>query len=88
YLSSVTDSNVSSSSQNALTVEKIDSYLANISSANLTKPTINSILVAQQPDQGDNVIILGASFATDIGGQVIDSSNINSVNTPSITAAA
>ncbi|CAF3660126.1 unnamed protein product [Rotaria socialis] len=88
YISAVTDSNVSSTSQNTLTVDKIDNYLTNMSSTNLTKETTDSILVATSVKQENSIIVVGASFATGVGGKVIDSSNINSVNTPSITAAA
>ena len=44
--------------------------------------------MAKQSVQGNDTIVLGASFTTGIGGKVIDSSNIKSVNMPNVSAAA
>ena len=71
YLSSVTDSNASFISQNTLTIDRIDSYLTNISGVNVTNSNTDSILVAKPPYQGNNTIVLGASFSTGVGGKVI-----------------
>ncbi|CAM4946215.1 unnamed protein product [Rotaria socialis] len=88
YIGSLTDSNVSSTSQNTLTLDEIDGYLTIINSTDLTKQTTDSILVATSVEQENSTIVVGASFTTGVGGKVIDSSNINNVNTSSITAAA
>ena len=88
YISSVANSNASSASQNTLSVNEIDSYLTNISGVNVTNSNTDSILVAKPPYQGNNTIVLGASFSTGVGGKVIDSSNTRSVNMLSVSAAA
>ncbi|CAF4152009.1 unnamed protein product, partial [Rotaria magnacalcarata] len=88
YISAVAKTNQTANQNNLLTVAQIDNYVYNMTNVNEPRNNNDSIIFAKQPDQGNSVMILGASFTTGVGGQVIDSSNIDRVNTPSITAAA
>ncbi|CAF5168322.1 unnamed protein product, partial [Rotaria magnacalcarata] len=88
YISAVANTNQTANQNNLLTVTEIDNYVNNMTNVNESINNTDSILFAKQPDQGNNVVILGASFTTDVGGEIIDSSNIDSVNRPNITAAA
>ncbi|CAF3463335.1 unnamed protein product [Rotaria socialis] len=88
YIGALTDSNVSSTSQNTLTLDEIDGYLTIMNSTDLTKETTDSILVATSAEEENSIIVVGASFTTGVGGNVINSSNINSVHKPNVSAAA
>ncbi|CAF1426055.1 unnamed protein product, partial [Rotaria sordida] len=88
YISSITNSNTTLNSTYTLTANEIDTYLSNISNVNLTINTNDSFLMAQQPNQGGNVIVLGASFNRGIGGQVVNTSNVDNVTNSFSSAAA
>ncbi|CAF4187292.1 unnamed protein product, partial [Rotaria magnacalcarata] len=88
YISAVANTNQTANQNNLLTLTEIDNYVNNMTNVNEPRNNTDSILFAKEPDQGNNVMILGASFTTGVGGEVIDSSNIDSVNRPNITAAA
>ncbi|CAF2752399.1 unnamed protein product [Rotaria sp. Silwood2] len=88
YISSITNSNASLNSTYTLTPNDIDTYLSNITNVNLTLNTDDSILVAQSPYQEGNVIILGASFNRGIGGQVINTKNIDNATNSNFSTAA
>ena len=88
YIDIVAGPNPSLTSNRPLSVQEIDSFLTNISNINLTLSTPNSILVARQPDQGNNVIVLGASFNRDVGGEVVDSTNRDQVLKKNVSTAA
>jgi hypothetical protein len=71
-----------------LSIGDIDTYLNKIDNVNLTRNTNDSFLVAEQPNQGDNVIVLGASFTLGIGGEVIKNTNQDRVISAPLSAAA
>jgi hypothetical protein len=88
YFTATSNANTSGNPGDTLTPYEIDAIMANINDVNLTLNTFESILVAQQPDQGDGVIVLGASFNRDYGGQVVKNNNKNQMlSMPSLTAA-
>ena len=62
--------------------------MGNINNVNLTLNTPESILVAQQPDQGDGVIVLGATFTSGVGGEVINNKNKDQTLSTSLSTAA
>ncbi|CAF4263882.1 unnamed protein product, partial [Rotaria sordida] len=88
YISSITNSNTTLNSTYTLTVNEIDTHLSNISNVNLTINTTDSILIAQPVHQGDNVIVLGASFRSGIGGEVINNLNKETVTNSYLSTAA
>ncbi|CAF1376842.1 unnamed protein product, partial [Rotaria sordida] len=88
YISSITNSNTTLNSTYTLTVNEIDTYLSNISNVNLTINTMDSILIAQPVNQGDNVIVLGASFRSGIGGEVINNLNKETITNSYLSTAA
>ncbi|CAF5023675.1 unnamed protein product, partial [Rotaria sp. Silwood1] len=88
YISSVTNLNATSNSSYILTVGEIDTFVSRINDTNVEKNTNDSILIAKQPNQGDNIIVLGASFTRGIGGEVVHNENKDEViNSPLSTAA-
>jgi len=59
-----------------------------ISNVNLTRNTNYSFLLAQQPNQSNNIIVLGASFTKGVGGKVVNSINKDNVTRSPLSAAA
>ncbi|CAF3732101.1 unnamed protein product [Rotaria sp. Silwood1] len=88
YISSITNSNTTSNSSNTLTVNEIDTLISRINDTNITINTADSILVAQQPNQGDNIIVLGASFTRGVGGEVVNTANKENVTNSHLSTAA
>ncbi|CAM4840981.1 unnamed protein product [Rotaria magnacalcarata] len=88
YISSITNSNVSSNSNYTLTVSEIDNYLSSINSSNLTINTNDSFLMANAPNQPGNAIVLGASFVRGTGGQVVNTLNEGNVISSNLSTAA
>ncbi|CAF4840725.1 unnamed protein product [Rotaria sp. Silwood1] len=88
YISSITNSNTTSNSSNTLTVNEIDTLISRINDTNITINTADSILVAQQPNQGDNIIVLGASFTRGVGGKVVNTANKENVTNSHLSTAA
>ncbi|CAF4552632.1 unnamed protein product [Rotaria socialis] len=88
YISSITNSNVSSNSNYTLTVSAIDNYLGSINSSNLTINTNDSFLMASAPNQPDNSIVLGASFVRGTGGQIVSTLNEGNVINSNVSTAA
>ncbi|CAF4162778.1 unnamed protein product, partial [Rotaria magnacalcarata] len=72
YISAVAKTNQTANQNNLLTVAQIDNYVYNMTNVNEPRNNNDSIIFAKQPDQGNSVMILGASFTTGVGGQVID----------------
>ncbi|CAF3343919.1 unnamed protein product, partial [Rotaria sp. Silwood2] len=88
YISAITDSNTTLNSSYTLSVNEIDTILSNINNTNITINTNDSILVVQQPNQGDNVIVLGASFTRGTGGEVVNNTNKERVTNSYLSTAA
>ena len=88
YLTVTSNSSTSGNPENTLTPNDIDGYMGNINNVNLTRNTPESILVAQQPDQGDGVIVLGVSFTSGVGGEVINNKNKDQALSTSLSTAA
>jgi hypothetical protein len=88
YINVVSNSNASLNSTYTLSIQQIDSYLTNISNVNVTVNTANSILVAQQPNQGNGLIVLGASFTRGVGGQIVNNNNEDQTLSTNLSTAA
>jgi hypothetical protein len=88
YISSTTDTNTTLNSIYTLTPNQIDTYTGSINNVNLTIDTTDSFLLATPPTQNGNVIVLGASFTHDIGGEVVNTFNENGVLSSDFSAAA
>ncbi|CAF3706675.1 unnamed protein product [Rotaria sp. Silwood1] len=88
YISSVMNLNATSNSSYILTVDEIDTFVSRINDTNITINNNDSILVAKQPNQGDNIIVLGASFTRGIGGEVVHNENKDEVINSNLSTAA
>ncbi|CAM2725241.1 unnamed protein product [Rotaria socialis] len=88
YISAVAKTNETVNQNNLLTVDQIDYYVNNMTNVNVSKNNIDSILLAKQPDQGNNEMILGASFLTGSGGEIISTLNVSNVTHSYLSAAA
>jgi hypothetical protein len=88
YISSITNSNTTLNSTYVLSIDQVDTYLSRVDNVNLTINTNDSFLMAQQPNQGNNVIVLGASFTPGIVGEVIKNNNQDNVISSPLSAAA
>jgi hypothetical protein len=88
YISSITNVNTALNSAYILTIGEIDTYLSSINNSNLTRNTNQSFLMAEPPNQGNNVIVLGASFTHDIGGVIVKNTNQDDVISTSLSSAA
>jgi hypothetical protein len=88
YISSITNSNTALNPTYILSIDEIDTYLSKIDNVNLTRNTNDSFLVAQSPNQGNNVTVLGASFQRGIGGTLVQNTNKDNVISSSLSAAA
>ena len=88
YISSTSNSSISGNSDDTLTVDEIDGFLTNLKDVNLTLSTSESILVAYSPNQGNGVIVLGASLNRDSGGQVVNTSNKDQALSAPLSTAA
>ena len=88
YITAMSHSSTPGTASNRITLDQIDGYMKSISNVNLTRNTAESILVVQQPNQGNGVIVLGTSFNRDFGGQVVNTGNKNqALRAPLSTAA-
>jgi hypothetical protein len=88
YISSITNSTMLLNKTNTLSVDEIDNAVENITGLNLTINSNTSFIAVFQPDQGNNRIILGASFVRGIGGDIVDTSNKDNITKSFISAAA
>ncbi|CAF5092665.1 unnamed protein product, partial [Rotaria sp. Silwood1] len=88
YVTAITNSNVTSNSNNTLTISQINQVVGNLKSDNHTKNSNDSILIVTRPNQEFNgTIIIGASFQEDVGGTVVDTRNKNYVTNSNLSAA-
>ncbi|CAF4698447.1 unnamed protein product, partial [Rotaria socialis] len=88
YISAVAKTNETVNQNNFLTVDQIDYYVNNMTNVNVSRNTDDSILLAKQPYQGNNETILGASFLTGSGGEIISTLNVSNVSQSYLSAAA
>jgi hypothetical protein len=56
-------------------VNEIDNIVDNLGGVNLTINSNTSFVTVLQPDQGNNIIVLGAAYNRGIGGKVIYTTN-------------
>ncbi|CAF4931377.1 unnamed protein product, partial [Rotaria sp. Silwood1] len=88
YVTAITNSNVTSNSNNTLTISQINQVVGNLKSDNHTKNSNDSILIVTRPNQEFNgTIIIGASFQEDVRGTVVDTRNKNNVTNSNLSAA-
>ncbi len=88
YIDLITNSYTTLNSTYTLTIEEIDTYLGSINNINYSKNGIDSFLLAKPPNEDVNNTVLGASFTSSIGGEVVDSSNIDKVTNSTLSVAA
>ncbi|UJR26095.1 hypothetical protein I4U23_007441 [Adineta vaga] len=88
YISSITNLTNVRNSTYVLTVDEIDNALSNLSVINLAINSNTSFVMAQQLNQSNNVLVLGASFKRAIGGDIVDTSNRENIIKSNVTAAA
>ncbi|CAF5146625.1 unnamed protein product, partial [Rotaria sp. Silwood1] len=88
YISLVTNLSATSNSSYALTVGEIDTFVSRINDTNITINTNDSILIAKQPNQGNNITVLGALFTRGIGSQVVNTINKDQVINSNLSTAA
>lgn len=69
-------------------MHSIDNVMASLYDSNLTINSNTSFLMAQSPSKHDNTMVLGASFRNGIGGQIVYTSNKESLVKSNISAAA
>ncbi|CAF2995727.1 unnamed protein product, partial [Rotaria sp. Silwood2] len=86
YLKSTINQNVSLSLNLILTITEIDDIVGQIN-VKVIINTTNSFLMATSPYQ-NNDIILGVSFQSNLGGQIIRNSNQHNIINSKFTAAA
>lgn len=89
YTSSISSLNVSSNASLILSINELDSHLTNLTGVDVAINRPNSFLLVKQPDKGNEVFVLGASFSRDnIGGREIDTLNRDEVLKQHLSAAA
>ena len=69
-------------------MNEIDNIVDNLGGVNLTINSNTSFVTVLQPDQGNNIIVLGAAFNRGIGGEVINTTNKENITKSSLSAAA
>ncbi|CAF4570053.1 unnamed protein product, partial [Rotaria sp. Silwood2] len=98
YVTSITNSNATSNSNNTLTIKQIneivgslknDKYLVDdLTGDSYTVNTNDAILIITRPNREPNgTLIIGAAFQDDIGGRVVNTSNRNNVTNSSLSTA-
>ncbi|CAF2752444.1 unnamed protein product [Rotaria sp. Silwood2] len=88
YISLLAHSNAILNQSYTLNVNEIDTLVSKINAPNITENTTDSILVAFQPKQGENRIVLGASFTRGVGGKIVDNFNKDNVTNSYFSTAA
>ncbi|CAF1230797.1 unnamed protein product [Rotaria sordida] len=88
YVTSISNSNVTSNSSNILTIAQIDQIVGNLTNDNYTVNTNDTIFIMTRPNlkpDGENKI--GASFQKNIGGTTIYIDNKDNVTNSNLSAA-
>lgn len=88
YISSISNLPGSPNTAYSLSPHEIDNFVGNLNLNNLIINTNDSFLMAQQPSQTVNNFVLGASFQSGVGGQVVNTLNEDSVLSSQISTAA
>ncbi|CAF3389562.1 unnamed protein product [Rotaria sp. Silwood2] len=88
YVTSITNSNATSNSNNTLTIKQINEIVGNLSSDNYRVNSNDTILIMTKPNrEPSKETIIGVSFEDGFGGTVVDTSNRNNVINSNLSAA-
>ena len=71
-----------------MSIAEIDASLGRIDDVTWSKSTTSSFLLAQQQNESNNSIVLGASFNSGFGGKIINNTNYDEVLGSNLSAAA
>jgi hypothetical protein len=87
-LTATTGSNTSSNSNTTLTADRIDDLVSQLDNASVVANSNASFIMVQPPKQdGDKIIILGASFKRNSGGQLVNISNKDDIIKSNLSTA-
>jgi len=87
YFGSISSSNVTSTSNNTLTIDEIDSIIDNLNGTSFVGNTSSSYIIVQ-PVRQENKLVLGASTSGSGNGTIVDTSNRESITNSIISTAA
>ena len=87
YFGSISSSNVTSTLNNTLTIDEIDSIIDNLNGTSFVGNTSSSYIIVQ-PVRQENKLVLGASTSGSGNGTIVDTSNRESITNSIISTAA
>jgi len=87
YFGSISSSNVTSTSNNTLTIDEIDSIIDNLNGTSFVGNSSSSYIIIQ-PVRQENKLVLGASTSGSGNGTIVDTSNRESITNSIISTAA
>ncbi|CAF4336978.1 unnamed protein product, partial [Rotaria sp. Silwood2] len=88
YISSSASSNLSSTSNSTVTINKIDEVLDKLNNVSITVNSTNSFLFAQELNKTSDDIVLGARFQRESGGRLVTNSTEQDALNSQFSAAA